>query len=200
MNSVFIRACNLDGSDYVVIPCLASQKSTTFLVDSQSDISIIKVDSLSDLSYINTKNITKIVGVKQGSLRTLGTINTFLMPDSDKQLNTKFHVVDSSFPIPVDGIIGKDLIKMYNCCLDYLCLEFSIRSSGKVIKVPIRDHSLSDTYHLIPSRCEVIRQFRLITTSSEDVIVNKQEIFTGLFIAIAIVNPSNFFLRLLNTH
>lgn len=48
-------------------------------MDSQADISVIKVSSLSDSSIIDSNNRTNIVGITDGSVQSLGTIQTSLL-------------------------------------------------------------------------------------------------------------------------
>lgn len=197
----FIRACNLDRSDHVYIQCTASDHLTTFLVDTQADISIIKSSSINDFCIVDKTNVINIVGITDGFVPSLGSLQTALVPyPNGPEINAELSVVPSNFPIPVDGIIGKDFIKSYDCCLDYKTMSFSIRLGDKSIDVPIIDESFANPYHMIPPRCEVIKSFRLINNSAGDLVVSKQEVFPGLFIASAIVNPKNCFLRILNTN
>lgn len=59
---------------------------------------------------------------------------------------------------------------------------------------------MSNSHYVIPGRCEVIRYFRLGNTDPEDAVIDKQEIFQGVFVASSIINPNNCLLRILNTH
>lgn len=108
-------------------------------------------------------------------------------------------MVPNNFPIPVEGIIGKDFIKKFHCLLDYLTLNFGIRYNNEFIKIPINNDSRTQEWHRIPPRCEVIRTFRLSTKSLADQVVDQIEIHPGVFIARAIVNPQDCNLRILNT-
>ena len=163
-------------------------------------MSIIKFSVISNKKLIDTTQITKIIGVTSGHLKTLGTIKTSLLPNHNTRLPLEFKVVPDSFPIPVNGILGKDFIKMYNCILDYLKFTLSIRVGNSLITVPIHDESMTNGYHLVPPRCEKLLNVRLITQGTHDQVIQKQEIFSGVFIASAIVNPNNCVIRVLNTN
>lgn len=170
-------------------------------MDSQADISVIKISSLSDSCIIDSNNRTNIVGITDGSVQSLGTIQTSLLfGPSHYPIELEFTVVPANFPIPVDGIIGKDFIKYYKCSLDYFTNTFTVRHSSNLFDVPILDNTCHSNYHLIPPRCEVIRYFNLQTDKISDQVVSNQEIFPGVFIATSIVNPKCCFLKLLNTN
>ena len=122
------------------------------------------------------------------------------MGSDPKAVDVELVVVPADFPIPVDGIIGKDFIKFYKCTLDYFTNTFTIRADNLIITLPIKDDSCYSTYHKIPARCEVIRYFSLKTSKTEDQLVLNEEIFPGVFVATSIINPKSCFLRILNTN
>lgn len=146
------------------------------------------------------ENVINIVGITEGSVKSLGTILSSLIFKNNTNIELEFTVVPDNFPIPVDGIIGKDFLKKYKCSLDYLSMNFTIRYKQLLIETPITDTKNEEKYHLIPPRCEVIKLFRLITDTTNDHVIDNTEIFPGVFIASAIVNPQNCFLRILNTN
>lgn len=114
-------------------------------------------------------------------------------------IEVELTVVPNNIPIPVEGIIGKDFIKAHNCVLDYSTMTYTIRHAGSSTSLPINDDSLKTNYHTIPPRCEVIRHFRLITKSTTAQVVDKGDIFPGVFVTSIIINPQNCMLRILNT-
>lgn len=167
-------------------------------MDSQAEVSLIKISALSDDSIIDKDNIINIVGVTDGSVQSLGTHQTTIVA-AGVEIDIEFVVVPNNFPIPVHGIIGKDFLKSHRCSLDYSTFNFIIRYEGQSIKIPIIDNSQESNYHRIPARCEVIKQFRLNSGITNDRIIRNTEIFPGVFIARAIVNPQKCFVRILNT-
>lgn len=192
--------CNLVAEDFVEIQCTSSDNRTKFLVDTQAEVSLIKISSLADDAIINKSNIINIFGVTEGIVKSLGTIHTLLLVGySDVEIETEFIVVPSDFPIPVDGILGKDFIKLHRCSLNYNNFNFVIRFRGETFNVPIIDNRETARCHRISGRCEVIKQFRLNSHSTDDQVVENTEIHPGIFIARCIVNPQKCFLRILNT-
>lgn len=137
----------------------------------------------------------------EGHVTSLGTTQSnFLFNTDHIELEIDFAVVGDNFPISVDGIIGKDFIKVNSCTLDYSSMNFIIRHDDKLIEIPIINDNDNDNYHTIPPRCEVVQSFRLIADSTDDQVVDNLEIFPGVLIARCIVNPQKCFLRILNTN
>lgn len=185
----------------MIFPCTNTDQFSNFLVDTQADISVIKISSLTVSSIIRSDNIINIIGVTDGSVKSLGTIQTqLLLGDNEYPVDLEFTVVPANFPIPVDGIIGKDFIKAHNCLLDYKQYTFSITVDDKTFNVPIHSNDQLSNYHLLPARCEVIRHFNLQCDSKHDQVILHQEIHPGVFISNAIVDPKSCFLRILNTN
>lgn len=121
-----------------------------FLVDSQAEVSLIKISSLSDDSIINTNEIINIVGVTDGSVKSLGTIYTTIFI-GNTEIEIELVVVPHNFPIPVDGIIGKDFLKSHKCSINYHTNKFIIRHRGRPFEIPIIDQSQEDKhYHISP--------------------------------------------------
>lgn len=192
-------AVNLVSEDYVSLQCTSSYHyNNKFLVDSQAEVSLIKISAISDDSIINTRDTINIVGVTDGFVQSLGTLHTILIADG-VEIEVDLVVVPANFPIPVDGIIGKDFLKRHRCSVNYDTFNFVIRFRGQAIEVPIIDKSNESKYHRIPARCEIIKQFRLNSGITNDRVIDKTEIYPGVFIAQSIVNPQKCYVQILNT-
>lgn len=137
-----------------------------------------------------------ILGVTDGSVMTHGTTKAFLNFENIS-IETTFHVVDSEFPIPSDGIIGKDFIQKHFCKLDYFDMTFTVRCDNFEITVPIRDGP--DKYTIaIPPRCEVFRCFH-IQNFNEPCLIDRCEISPGIFTSPTIAYNNSPLIRILNT-
>lgn len=98
----------------------------------------------------------------------------------------------NSFNIPVDAIIGRDFIHKYYCDILNSSSTFLIANS---LRVPL--HYSLDELLYIPPRAEVIRKFEI--SSTKECIVDNSEIQPGIFISRTIVNPTDAYIRVLNT-
>lgn len=98
-----------------------------------------------------------IHGVTEGVVRSYGNLTISLSFDKcvvDNELN----VVPSSFPIPADGILGKDFLLRFSCRINYEDMLFQINSLHNIrISVPIYVEDLKAS-QILP-RCEIFHNF-----------------------------------------
>lgn len=109
---------NLDYADYIKVNLGNSKTANHFLIDSQADVSIIKLNSLTENQTIGKSEIIQIFGVIKTPIESLGFI--YAQINLGKVTIThKLHIIPNEFNIPSDGMMGKDFIKLYECVLDY---------------------------------------------------------------------------------
>lgn len=177
------------------ISCSANHQNSSFLVDTQADISIYRFSSISNDISIDKSNVVKIKGITNDSILSMGTacIKLYL---GDDLINHEFHIVPDSFNIETDGIIGKDFLSTYHCKINYANMTFTINPehNANVLKIQGGPDSKSI---MVPPRSEVFRLFDVDT--SEDCVVDNLEIIPGVFIAGTIISPRNAIVRVLNT-
>lgn len=79
------------------------------MFDTGSEVSIIKISALKDDTIIYEDTILNLAGITEHLTCILGKttlqikMGSFICP-------TEFHVVQSNFPIPNDGLLGKPFI------------------------------------------------------------------------------------------
>lgn len=195
-NFVEIFNLNLNCADYITLCSSATIGMRTFLVDSQADISILRISALSHDTYIDSSKTIRIRGVTDELIQSLGTIEDDLLMNNFS-ISHEFHVVPDNFHIPADGIIGKDFLKLHKCTLDYDQMSLSFSFNGTQIFIPIRE-SPTENVITLPARSEVFRTFRL-AKYSERQFINNHEIAPGVFISNTIANSANPIIRVLNT-
>lgn len=110
----------------------------------------------------------------------------------------KFHLTSDDFPIPSNGIIGKDFLKRFKCLVDYGEMILTIRNKDEFIKIPIKSE-LMDGVSELPPRSETFKIFH-IKSEKFPCIVEPQEIENGILVPSSIVYEPNSWLRVLNTH
>lgn len=170
--------------------------TNTYLLDTGADISVIKQSKIRPGQYVDTASRSKIKGVTEGFQNTLGMIDTEIFAEKFG-LEHNFHIVSNDFPIPTDGILGRDFISGYNCILDYSDWIMTIRLNNKDIYIPIQ--TSDDDILLIPPRCEVIRQVNNLKNLTHDVLIVNKELKNGVFVARSIVSRQNPIVRIINT-
>lgn len=173
-----------------------TNRTTSFLVDTQADISIIKHDVLNNDVHINSTDIIRIRGVTDELVSSLGTIENEIFTN-DFSVYHEFHVVSNNFGIPADGIIGKDFLKIHKCVIDYEEMSLSFQLNGKLVSIPILE-SPSDNSITLPARAEVFRTFHLSKFEGPQ-FINNSEIHPGVFIANSIATSQDPIIKVLNT-
>ena len=89
-----------------------------FLIDSGSEMNIIKISSLKGHLIVNEKDKKNIKGINSSPVKTVGSIIT-PMSINEKKFLIKFDIVMDDFPIPNSGIIGINFLKNNKVLLDW---------------------------------------------------------------------------------
>lgn len=164
------------------------------MLDSGSDISIIKAQHIKPSQIYFPDNKCNITGIGTGSETTLGDTKSNVIVE-DLTLPQKFHIVRNNFPIPTDGILGRDFFCKYRCNIDYDSFLLSVKINNNVIQVPITNE-LEGNF-IIPPRCEVIR--RINVHNIVDNVTIAEEIQPGVFCANGIISNKNAYMKIINT-
>lgn len=182
--------------DFVKIQTNERERELIFIVDTQADVSLIKISELRNTNEINTMEKITLRGITDGTIESYGTINVDLI-FNNIYIKHKFHVVDRNFPIPSNGIMGKDFIQKYMCQIDYYDMTFTIRKEKYEIKTKIMLGPNEDEI-AIPPRCEIFKTFQ-ITNFNETSFIESREIANGIFIANTIIHEQTALIRVINT-
>jgi Retroviral aspartyl protease./Reverse transcriptase (RNA-dependent DNA polymerase)./Integrase core domain. len=185
-------------SDYILLNTSITNNQTSFLIDTQADISLIKEHVLLKPTNIDSRYRIQIQGITRDTVSSLGNISSKLYLNADTLINQQFQVVHSSFPIPADGILGKDFIKANRCTLDFNSMYLTVCNDNRYLNLPLIQETTT-THISIPPRCEVFRKMKCGNIIGDHVI-DQQEIIPGVFTAQAIVSDSNPLVRILNTN
>ena len=113
-------------------------------------------------------------------------------------ITTKFHVVNDSFNIPSDGILGKDFIKGVKCNISYENMTISFYLGNKLVTIDILSGPINNTV-VLPPRSESIRKFNLKEGTGHQ-LINSQEIRPGVFVARTIVDRQDTYVNVLYTN
>lgn len=180
---------------FVNVDTNISSKQLTFLVDTGADISIVKQNNLLPSTLFSTNTQVNISGVTSGVAKSIGVTNAELSFETGT-INQNLHIVDESFPIPTDGILGLDFIRGFTCNLDYDLMEMTVKASDLIFKVPICDSMDGEIF--VPENSEIIHKINIAI--KEDSVINHTELQPGVFIAGCIISKEKQYIRLLNTN
>ena len=112
----------------------------SFIIDSGADISIFKNNKISKLQQFNPNRRFKITGITDGTTETIAETETILQFQNGLRLVHNFQIVDANFPIPTDGILGRDFFCKYRCIIDYDKWLRKFIFNNHLIEVPIEDN------------------------------------------------------------
>lgn len=168
----------------------------SFIVDSGADISIFKSEKILPNQRIDVNKKFKINGITNKTIETIAETETYLVTDEGLTLVHNFQIVQNDFPIPTDGILGRDFLVKYKCTINYEYWLLNLNISNQILTLPINDNS--NNSFTLPARCEVIRNIPNFDVT-EDSVVLSQEIQPGVFCGNTIVSPTSKFVKFVNT-
>lgn len=116
-----------------------SDSKCTFIVDTGSDISIVKANKVKPTQIFYAEEKCIISGIGQEGIHSLGSTFTYIRTENI-QIEHKFHIVDDEFPIPTDGIIGRDFLTRYKCSINYEPWLLTFTVDHREISIPIEDN------------------------------------------------------------
>lgn len=88
------------------------------------------MDTGADVSPLKRDNVNPNQLDTDGTTKSLGTINNTLFIE-EYDIRHMCHVVQRNFPIPGDGILGRDFFKKYGCNIDYAYSTLMLRDYKK---------------------------------------------------------------------
>ena len=111
------------------------------MLDNGATVNIVKLKALEGSLTIDTSKALKIGGITPESLQTIGTVNLTILKKP-----YAFHVVNDSFPLSEDGIIGRNLMKAEEAVMSYY-LNAIVLAGDVMNPIPFLSHE-ERAYHL----------------------------------------------------
>lgn len=109
------------------------------MIDTGSDINLLKKSSIQKNVLIDTKIIFDLSGITKGRTRTIGVTKIRIF-----NADVLFHVVSDDFPIPQDGILSTEFFKSQRATIYYprTCLVVSEAPyyfhNDEIVTIPAR--------------------------------------------------------------
>ena len=186
----------MTASNFVTFYTDATNFPCIFIIDTGADISIFKPTKTNkNLSY-DANNQSVLQGITSQEITSLGSVNIKLSVNNFI-LEQSFQLVDNFFPIPTDGILGRDFLSYFKCIIDHDSWLLSMNLNNNVISVPIQNHANGSI--ILPARSEVIRQI-INFNLNDDVLIESSQVLPGVFCSNTIVTKHLPFVRLVNTN
>lgn len=188
---------NTTCSNFIYLKLNFSETESTLLVDSGAEVSIFKVNSLKQSCLINSSEKCQKTGINNLSTETIGTASTDISFPNGISLQHKFQLVDQNFPIPTDGILGRDFFTKYHCSINYDTWFLTVITNGETQEIPIEDNLNGD--FILPPRCEIYKHVYTEEINDNYVLLSK-ELKPGVYCANAIVSSQSHVVKLINTN
>lgn len=125
----------------------------TLIINSGTDISLFKCGKILLNQPINRNIRYKLSGISRGISETIAETTTNLRLNDCLEISHNFQIVNDDFPIPTDGILGRDFLTKYKCSVDYEYWLLNFNFQNQVISIPIEDSFQNNI--ILPPRCEL---------------------------------------------
>ncbi|CAB0043459.1 unnamed protein product [Trichogramma brassicae] len=180
---VAITAAGQNDPPIISIRCPELKNAiVTFLVDTGSDLNLLKISRVSENALIDTQKLYTLYGISDGIVATQGRTNITL--GGAKCL---VNIVDDNFPISFDGILGMEFLREQQAVLSFKENELVI-SNADIAKIPFINY---DTLFL-PARTKTLVAVKLQPNSASNGYVPRIDAGPGIFAGECLVtNASN---------
>ena len=162
---------------------LLKDKQAYMLIDSGSQLNLIKENSLNTETFVNPKINYHITGIGQGLIKTYGEV-TFTV----KGVETKFQIVDDKFPIKEQGILGVPFLKKLKASL-----MFNDEKPSKIVidgqEIAFCEHT---TFNL-PPRTKIKIKIPVSKTEVKEGYISRINTGPGVFIGEALARQEDGF-------
>ena len=151
------------------------------MVDTACDVSIIK-KTFVDILNINNFNYVNLYGIVDKPYRTLGSVELDLKLGRNK-FNNEFQVVGEDFPIPSDGILGKDFLEKTKAVIDFNQNVLVVKD----VSIGFENHTNKT---LITARSEQV--IKVDVNKNTLGFLNQKNLDEGILLGNCLVEPKNF--------
>lgn len=106
--------------DHEHITCFSDKfikNENKFLIDSGSEMNLIKISTLKGHIIVNEKDKKNIKGIHASPVGTIGSV-VIPIYINEQPFVVKFDIVQNDFPIPEAGILGITFLKLNKVVLD----------------------------------------------------------------------------------
>lgn len=187
---------NLVAANFICVKLEMTSQHATLLIDTGADISVFKENLVSKNQIFYPQQKCTVSGITNEKIQSIGITHTNIEING-MQIPVSFQIVNNDFPIPTDGILGRDFLTLYKCNIDYDNYLLHLKYNDENIMLNIEDN-LNGGF-IIPQRCEVVRKITQLTTCTEDMLLCSEELYPGVFIGNTIVNSFSPYGKFINT-
>lgn len=167
---------------YNIPQCIS--ESADLLIDTGADLNLIKLSSLKDDLLVSSEKIYNMQGINDQLVNTMGSTMLTVLIDGRKY-STEFQVVNASFPITGDGILGNPFLKDNQMIVDIGKGELTVATdvvstipphSEMIISVKVDDENITEQQTVLVHAQEINQKIRcasvLNTVKNQKILFN----------------------------
>ena len=152
------------------------------MVDTGSNLNLIKVSAVNNQTSINRETIYHLTGIGSGMYSTLGKITVVI-----KGIDAHFHIVGADFPIKQQGILGMQFLWENKATLNFRNKELAFHGQY----VPLSGHY---TIHL-PARTKKLINIPVIDPLIKNGYLRRIEAGPGVFLGESLLSQHDGFVK-----
>lgn len=184
-------------ADFITVASPQATDNVLLLVDTQSDISILKVSCLNSNVSCNATDVVSMRGISGEIIKSIGSAK-IVIKINHLNIDHKFYLVSHDFKIPCHGILGKDFIKRHSCELSYENMSFTVKPKCLTPTTISIQNEILPGVAAVPPRSEIFKQFH-IKSKQYPCLVLAQDLSESVRVPTTIVHTEHCWIRVLNT-
>ena len=148
--------------------------SAEFMIDTGSDLNLIKEYCVNSRTWVNRNRIYNLVGISPEMIPTKGEIKTRI-----NGIETDFHIVPNNFPISQNGILGMTFLKQQGATFSIAGIDIQLGNS----KLP----SVNYKSFCLPARAKTLIEIPLKQNNLLQGYIRKINAGPGIFMGETVV-------------
>jgi len=131
---------------------VCSAQTNRLLIDTGSQVSILRMDKLRPACIIQTEESCQITTLSREPVRTEGRVQAGIFsPSGSHQTEHPFHVIGNQGKLDYDGILGHDFLSKYSARLNYK--DHTLR-----IEIPMHHKEENEKYNKTPTLHSLVQR------------------------------------------
>lgn len=162
--------------------------SVDFILDTGAQANLIKNRSLNSTVSINSNVIYNLIGVGEGTYKTLGQVEIEI-----NGVISKFQVISDDFPIREEGLVGLPFCRHNKIQIDF---DHASGAEGMIINNKFVAFEKTENAFYAPARSKTCVRIALKPTKQKYGYIRRVDIGPGVYLGEALVQNINGFAKL----
>lgn len=169
----------------------SGDQTLNMLIDTGASLSILKKSCIDGETICFPQNKCKIKGISNDVVYTLAKCTGNIILENGDKISQNFQIVPDDFPIPCNGILGKDFLKANKCIINYSKNSLELLSNDYIGSFNLRTCNDSSNSILVPARSEKLINLSFDLKPNGEYFCESLEIIEGIFLANSLIKIEN---------